>query len=76
MIDGDDITVIKAFIFKRHWKISNISYCKAKRDGMNVYVEGRRRKAFFIDGMTDHYSNFVKRMEKEGKEIRFPAVKS
>ena len=76
VVDGDDVTVIKAFVFKRHWKISNISYCKAKRGGMNVYVEGRRRKAFFIDGMTDHYSNFVKRMEKEGKEIRFPAVKS
>lgn len=76
VVDGDDVTVIKAFIFKRHWKISNISYCKAKRGGMNVYVEGRRRKAFFVDAMTDHYSNFVKRMEKEGKEIRYPIKKS
>lgn len=76
VVDGDDVTVIKAFIFKRHWKISNISYCRVKRGGMNVYVEGRRGKAFFIDAMTDHYSNFIKRMEKEGKEIRYPAVKS
>ena len=36
---------------------------------MNVYVKGRKRKAFFIDGMTDYIGNFIKRMEKEGIEI-------
>ncbi len=69
-VDGDDITVVKAFFLKRCWKLSHISYCKVKRGGMNVYVEGRKRKAFFVDGMTDHYSNFMKRMEKEGIEIK------
>lgn len=68
-IEQDDITVIKAFIFKKHWKISNISYCELKRGGMNVYVKDRKRKAFFIDAMTDHIENFKKRMEQEGIKI-------
>ena len=68
-VDENDVTVIKAFFYKRHWKISDISYCKRKRGGMNVYVNGRKKKAFFVDGMTDHFDNFIKRMEKEGKEI-------
>ena len=37
-VEGDNITVIKMFIFRRYWKISDISYCKMKRGGMNVYV--------------------------------------
>ena len=65
IVDNDDITVVHFWIFKWHWKISNISHCKLKRGGANVYVKGKRRKAFFIDGMTDHYSNFIERMEKE-----------
>ena len=68
-VEGDNITVIKMFIFRRYWKISDISYCKMKRGGMNVYVNGRKKKAFFVDGMTDHFDNFIKRIEKEGKEI-------
>ena len=68
-VEGDNITVIKMFIFRRHWKISNISYCKMKRGGLNVYVNARKKKAFFVDGMTDHFDNFIKRMEKEGKPI-------
>ena len=74
-VDGDNIAVIKALLFKRHWKISDISYCKMKRGGMNVYVNGRKKKAFFVDGMTDHFDNFIKRMEKEGKEIIFSEPK-
>ena len=68
-VEGDNITAIKMFIFRRYWKISDISYCKMKRGGMNVYVNGRKKKAFFVDGMTDHFDNFIKRIEKEGKEI-------
>ena len=74
-VDENDVTVIKAFFYKRHWKISDISYCKRKRGGMNVYVNGRKKKAFFVDGMTDHFDNFIKRMEKEGKEIILPETK-
>ena len=69
------LTVIKAFFYKRHWKVSDISYCKMKRGGMNVYVNGRKKKAFFFDGITDHFDNFIKRMEKEGKEIILPETK-
>ena len=68
-VDDNDVTVIKVFLFKSHWKISDISYCKMKRGGMNVYINGRKKKAFFVDVMTDHFDNFIKRMEKEGKEI-------
>lgn len=68
-VDDNDVTVIKVFLFKSHWKISDISYCKMKRGGMNVYINGRKKKAFFVDAMTDRFDNFIKRMEKEGKEI-------
>ena len=55
-VEGDNITVIKMFIFRRYWKISDISYCKMKRGGMNVYVNGRKKKAFFVDG--EYYGYF------------------
>ena len=74
-VEGDNITVIKMFIFRRYWKISDISYCKMKRGGMNVYVNGRKKKEFFVDGMTDHIDKFIDRMEKEGKEIIMPGPK-
>ena len=72
IVDGDDITIVKAFIFKRHWKFSDITYGKVTRGGMKVYVEGRKRKAFFVDRMCDGFSNFLKRMEKEEKEVIWP----
>ena len=72
IVDDDDITVVKAFVYRRHWKFSQITYGKMGRGGMKVYVEGRNRKAFFVDGIGEHFSNFVERMEKEGKEIVYP----
>ena len=72
IVDDDDITVVKAFVYKRHWKFSKITYGKMGRGGMKVYVEGRNRKAFFVDGIGEHFSNFMERMEKEGKEIIYP----
>ena len=47
-----------------------------KRGGLNVYVNERKKKAFFVDGMTDHFDNFIKRMEKEGKEIIIPGKRT
>ena len=67
-----DITVVKAFVFKRHWKFSDIICGRVTRGGMKIYVEGRKRKAFFVDGMCEGYSNFLKRMEKEEKEMDCP----
>lgn len=55
-----------------HWKFSDISYGKVTRGGMKIYVEGGKKKAFFVDGMCEHFSNFMKRMEKEGKNIIYP----
>lgn len=75
IVDGDDITVVKAFIFKRHWKFSSITHGKVTRGGVKVYVEGRKRKALFVDAMFDGTTHFMKRMEKEGKEIIFPEKK-
>ena len=72
IVDDDDITVVKAFVYRRHWKFSKITYGKMGRGGMKVYVEGRKRKAFFVDGMCEHYSNFEERMKAEGKEIIYP----
>ena len=72
IVDDDDITVVKAFVYRRHWKFSKITYGKMKRGGMKVYVEGRARKAFFVDGMGENFSNFMERMEKEGKEVIYP----
>ena len=72
IVNDDDITVVKAFVYRRHWKFSKITYGKMKRGGMKVYVEGRTRKAFFVDGMGENFSNFMERMEKEGKEVIYP----
>ena len=72
IVNDDDITVVKAFVYRRHWKFSKITYGKMKRGGMKVYVEGRTRKAFFVDAMCEHFSNFMERMEKEGKEVIYP----
>ena len=65
-------TIVKAFVFKRHWKFSDIICGRVTRGGMKIYVEGRKRKAFFVDGMCEGYSNFLKRMEKDEKEMDCP----
>lgn len=72
IVDGDDITVVKAFIYKRHWKFSDITYGKLTRGGMKIYVEGRERKAFFVDGMCNGFLTFLQRMADEEKETDCP----
>jgi len=72
IVSNDDITVVKGFIFKRHWKFSSIEYAKAGRGGLKVYINGRKRKAFFLDTMCPSSQNFIERMEKEGKTIIQP----
>lgn len=69
VVENDDITVIKGFLYRRHWKFSTICYAKAGRGGLKVYVQGRKRRAFFVDTMLPASQNFIKRMEKEGKPI-------
>lgn len=72
IVDDDDITIIKGFIYRRHWKFSSIQYAKAGRGGLKVYVNGRKRKAFFVDTMCPASQNFIERMEKEKKPIIYP----
>ena len=74
-INNDNITVIKGFVYKKHWKFSSIAYGKASRGGIKIYVEGKKQKAFFVDGMCEGSSNFIERMEKEGKKIIYPETK-
>lgn len=72
IVENDDITIIKGFIYRRHWKFSSIQYAKAGRGGLKVYVDGRKRKAFFVDTMCPASQNFIERMEKENKPIIYP----
>ncbi|HBG1767761.1 hypothetical protein KWV05_17615 [Clostridioides difficile] len=72
IVENDDITIIKGFIYRRHWKFSSIQYAKAGRGGLKVYVHSRKRKAFFVDTMCPASQNFIERMEKENKPIIYP----
>jgi hypothetical protein len=66
-VDGDDLTVVKLFFIKKHFKISQIERC-ARVDTLWeiwVYVKDRKRRAFIVDAEFDNYSTFMKRMDKE-----------
>lgn len=75
IVDNNEITVVKGFVYRRHWNFSSITYGKASRGGVKIYMEGKKRKAFFVDGMCEGSSNFIERMEKEGKKIIYPETK-
>lgn len=64
-VDQDDVTITKLFVFKRHWKISEIERCVLVTGEARVYVRGRKRMAFLVDGMFDNFATFIARMEKE-----------
>ena len=46
-VDGDNIAVIKAFLFKRHWKISDISYCKNETWWYECVCQWKKEKSIF-----------------------------
>lgn len=69
VVDGDEITVIKGYLFRRRWKFSQMTRAEITRGGVKCFVAQRRRKAFFVDNMTDNFSNFMERLEKEQVEI-------
>ena len=58
-VEGDNITVIKMFIFRSLLKIAVLF----KDMVWNVYFMEERRK-HFVDGMTDHFDNFYSRIKK------------
>ena len=63
-VDGDNIEAIKLFVFKKQFLFSEITHCKETRGGWKVYVNGRRKKAFFVDRMMEGANLFLKRIEK------------
>jgi len=63
LVDQDDITVTKCFIFRKQFQFSEITHCKHTRGGWKVYVKDRRRKAFFVDRYMDGAGMFLKRIE-------------
>ncbi len=68
-VDQDDVTIVKLFCIKRHWKISEIDRCVAVTGEIRVYVKGRRRMAFLVDAMFDNCATFAERMRLEGIPI-------
>lgn len=82
IIDGNDITIIKLFIIKKHFMIDQIDYCIPKRGEIWVYIKGRKRVGFLVDAMDNGVSNFCKRMKKENIPFKimvegrmFPAIR-
>ncbi len=66
VVDGDDITVIKLWVFRKSFKISEIDKVVMKIGDMRVYIKGKKRPAFMVDAMMKGVNNFLKRMDKEG----------
>lgn len=68
-VDGDDICVVKCFLFKKHYKFSELIQCKMTRGGAKFFIEGRSRKAFFLERMMIGADLFMKRVNKAGIPI-------
>ncbi len=66
VVDGDDISVIKFWVFRKSFKISDIEKCIMLTGDIRIYSKGRKRAAFMIDAMMNGVNNFLKRMDKEG----------
>lgn len=67
VVDNDNITVIKGFIFRRHWKFSEISDAKINASILEVYAGNK--KAFSIETNLPTSKNFIERLEKENKPL-------
>lgn len=65
VVNGNEITIIKLFIFKKKFYISDISFCIVKKGELWVHVRGKEKTAFLVDSMTKGITNFLRRMEKE-----------
>ena len=73
-VNPNDITVQRAWFYKKHWSFSQIEYATVNRKGIHVYVKGRKRQAFVVDNMCNGMSNFSKRLKHENIEIREKVV--
>lgn len=66
-MDGDNITIIKLFIFTKRVQFSNIVRVEIGQNNyIKVYKDGKKRAFFLIDPMMKGKNNFLKRAEKEG----------
>ncbi len=52
-VSGDDITIRKCFLLKKHWNFSELEWAKRTRGGLKCYARGRKRMAFFVDSGDD-----------------------
>lgn len=68
-VKGDDVTVTKFFIFKKHFIFSEIEKTLQTNGGLKVYIKGRERMAFFMDKMWPGTSPFLKRIKKNNISI-------
>ncbi len=70
VVDGDNITIIKLFIFTKRVQFSNIVRVEIGQNNyIKVYKEGKKRAFFLIDPMMKGKNNFLKRAEKEGISV-------
>ena len=69
-VDGDTVTSSRVWLLKKTVNISDIDYCTVNRGGYHIFLKDGSGKAMSIDGMSTNLSNWEKRMEKEGIEIR------
>lgn len=66
VVDGDDITIIKFFIFKKKTAFSEMEKVEiANNNYLKIYKNGRKKAFFLIDPMMNGKNNFLKRIEKE-----------
>lgn len=68
-VEGDDICIVRFWVFQRHVRFSQISYATVHSSGLECFAEGRGSKVCAIDSTMTHWRVFVRRLERAG--IRF-----
>jgi hypothetical protein len=68
-VDGDDICLVRLWVFRRHYSFSQIEYVLIGH-GMECYVAGRKRPAIRVSIWTTNYEPFRKRLMAEGISFR------
>lgn len=68
-VDGDDICLVRLWVFRRHYSFSQIEYVLIGH-GMECYVAGRKRPAIRVNIWTTNYEPFRKRLMAEGISFR------
>lgn len=69
-VNHEDITVVKFWIFRRHYTFNDIDYAVEMRGEVNIYIKGKRFHKFFIDYYAEGYSNFIDCLDERSIHIR------